>query len=357
MRKHHLLTSAAIILAATGVAAAQSTQQDNRSRQPQASEQQTQQRDADKERSGQVKSNNAANQGPSTKSKASDTKTEPTTTTGASTADTKAGADKANNKANTGNSSTDASSDKKPDSSTADNDTQRKSNPDKDADGGTSDKNKQNADVNSSSDRNRNADNNRDPDSQRRNNASHRNDSSRVSINRDQETKISAAIRTTNVRPLTNVNFSISVGTVIPASVELHTLPADVVAVVPQYRGYRYFVVRDEIVIVEPSSKKIVTIINRSSGHQASTSETRTKFTKEQRETIRKSRPKATTGSSRKATTVTVGERIPDSVELYEFDDDVVRVVPSVRTYRYVPSPKGVYVVDPAQRTVIEEID
>ena len=36
---------------------------------------------------------------------------------------------------------------------------------------------------------------------------------------------------------------------------------------------------------------------------------------------------------------------------------DVVRVVPSVRTYRYVPSPNGVYLVDPAERMVIEEID
>jgi hypothetical protein len=32
-------------------------------------------------------------------------------------------------------------------------------------------------------------------------------------------------------------------------------------------------------------------------------------------------------------------------------------VVPSVRTYRYIESPNGVYLVDPQQRTVIEEIE
>ena len=55
-----------------------------------------------------------------------------------------------------------------------------------------------------------------------------------------------------------------AVGTVIPTTVELHTVPASVVEIVPAYRGYRYFVVRDEIVIVEPGSRRIVTVIKRS---------------------------------------------------------------------------------------------
>jgi Protein of unknown function (DUF1236) len=59
---------------------------------------------------------------------------------------------------------------------------------------------------------------------------------------------------------LTNVNFSLSVGTAVPRDVRLQTLPADVVEAVPQYRGYSFFVVRDEIVIVEPSTYKIVTV-------------------------------------------------------------------------------------------------
>jgi len=61
------------------------------------------------------------------------------------------------------------------------------------------------------------------------------------------------------------VHFSISAGTVIPASehVELHVLPEEIVRVVPAYRGYRYFIVKNEIVIVEPSSRRIVTVIER----------------------------------------------------------------------------------------------
>ena len=63
--------------------------------------------------------------------------------------------------------------------------------------------------------------------------------------------------------PVSNVNFSISAGTVIPTTVELHEVPPEVIRIVPAYRGYRYFVVRNQIVIVEPGSRRIVTVIER----------------------------------------------------------------------------------------------
>ena len=39
-------------------------------------------------------------------------------------------------------------------------------------------------------------------------------------------------------------------------------LPANIVDVVPEFRGYDYFVVNDEIVIVQPSSRKVLETIN-----------------------------------------------------------------------------------------------
>ena len=47
-----------------------------------------------------------------------------------------------------------------------------------------------------------------------------------------------------------NVNVSISVGTRLPRTVEIRPLPAAIIEIVPQYRGYYYVIVRDEIVIV-----------------------------------------------------------------------------------------------------------
>ena len=53
---------------------------------------------------------------------------------------------------------------------------------------------------------------------------------------------------------MTNVNFSLSVGTVLPRDVHFQPLPAEAVEVMPQYRGYNFIVVREDIVIVEPST-------------------------------------------------------------------------------------------------------
>lgn len=63
-------------------------------------------------------------------------------------------------------------------------------------------------------------------------------------------------------RSISNVHFSISVGTVVPRSVHVYEVPPDVVEVVPAYRGYKYVVVRDKILILNPRTLRIVAIID-----------------------------------------------------------------------------------------------
>ena len=64
-----------------------------------------------------------------------------------------------------------------------------------------------------------------------------------------------------NVRPLSRAQISVSVGAAIPRSVRVYTVPSDIVAVYPQFRGHRFVVVDDEIVIVEPRSYRVVTVL------------------------------------------------------------------------------------------------
>jgi Protein of unknown function (DUF1236) len=52
-----------------------------------------------------------------------------------------------------------------------------------------------------------------------------------------------------------NVDFSLSVGTVVPTSVRVVELPPALIEINPQWRGDRYFVVRNDIIIVSPSHK------------------------------------------------------------------------------------------------------
>jgi len=83
-----------------------------------------------------------------------------------------------------------------------------------------------------------------------------------ASLTSEQRSKISTNIRKTNVKRETNVNFNISVGTVIPRTVTLHALPPTVIEVYPQWRGYRFVLVEDEIIIIEPGSYRIVAVID-----------------------------------------------------------------------------------------------
>ena len=58
------------------------------------------------------------------------------------------------------------------------------------------------------------------------------------------------------------VNINISVGTVVPRSVRLVSIPERIVIIRPAWRGFLYFVVEDEIIVVEPGSLKIVAVIS-----------------------------------------------------------------------------------------------
>jgi hypothetical protein len=78
----------------------------------------------------------------------------------------------------------------------------------------------------------------------------------------EQRTKISTVIRGEHVQPVTNVNFSISVGTRVPRDVSFHPLPAEVVTYYPEWRGYEFILVNDQIVVVDPRSFEIVAVLD-----------------------------------------------------------------------------------------------
>jgi hypothetical protein len=83
-----------------------------------------------------------------------------------------------------------------------------------------------------------------------------------VKLSQDQRSRISAAIgRGGSGARVNNVNFNVSVGVRVPRDVHVEVLPEDIVAIVPEYRGFDYIVVGDQILIIDPNSLEIVTII------------------------------------------------------------------------------------------------
>jgi len=83
-----------------------------------------------------------------------------------------------------------------------------------------------------------------------------------VQLSEDQRSQFKTIIgREHGPRLGSNVNFDVTVGTRIPRNVHAVVLPEEIVRIVPEYRGYEYFLVGDEIVIVDPRTLEIVAII------------------------------------------------------------------------------------------------
>jgi hypothetical protein len=59
-----------------------------------------------------------------------------------------------------------------------------------------------------------------------------------------------------------NVRIQMALGAEVPRDVELYEFPAEVVERVPDVRRYRYVVVEDDIVIVDPSDHQVSLVIN-----------------------------------------------------------------------------------------------
>ncbi len=86
----------------------------------------------------------------------------------------------------------------------------------------------------------------------------------RQQISTEKQVRISETLtRERLAPPQRNLNISIRVGERLPRHVRVQRLPATIVSIEPQYRGYDYFTTEEEIVIVEPRTQRIVSHIPR----------------------------------------------------------------------------------------------
>jgi len=84
-----------------------------------------------------------------------------------------------------------------------------------------------------------------------------------VNISTENRTEVTRVFRSVRTEPV-SVNFNVAVGTVVPQTVTtLHTCPSDVVRLINGLPECRYIVVQDKIVLVEPSSRRVVMVIDR----------------------------------------------------------------------------------------------
>jgi hypothetical protein len=83
-----------------------------------------------------------------------------------------------------------------------------------------------------------------------------------VELSSEQRTRIHEVIVKERSAPrVANVNFSLDVGTRVPRTVKLVRLPSTIVEIEPEWRGFEYFLVGDDIVVVDPRRMEIVAVI------------------------------------------------------------------------------------------------
>jgi hypothetical protein len=61
---------------------------------------------------------------------------------------------------------------------------------------------------------------------------------------------------------VTSVNFAISVGTRVPRSLHFYRVPMELVQINPRWRGYDYFLVGEQIIVVHPRTHEIVAVLD-----------------------------------------------------------------------------------------------
>jgi hypothetical protein len=176
---------------------------------------------------------------------------------------------------------------------------------------------------------------------------------SRVQVSEEQRTNVrERLVKETRVEK-TRINVSVNIGTAIPRSVRLHTLPVAIVAIAPAYRGYSYVLLEDEtIVIVDPRTYVIVDVIvvdarraERPAGRAQLT------LSPEDRRYIYTTLPKDRAADVR--VRLALGAEVPRNVELLTFPAEVATRVRAVERYRYIVSGNDIAIVDPSDFSVV----
>jgi Protein of unknown function (DUF1236) len=175
---------------------------------------------------------------------------------------------------------------------------------------------------------------------------------SRVQLSEQQRANLhQSVLKERNVNRATRVNFSINVGTRVPRNVRLAPLPAAVLTIVPGYRNYRYVVVEDRIVIVEPSTYEIVEVVDESTvtaGRPAPGGRGgRLVLTEAEQAIILREVEVDNGGSTLGLGALSEGAEVPGSVEVRGFPDVVVQQVPKVRNHKFFTAEDRVVIVDP----------
>ena len=157
-----------------------------------------------------------------------------------------------------------------------------------------------------------------------------------------------------------------TVGATVPVGIQVYGVPTEIVAIDPAFAGAQFVVVGDDVVILEPDSRRIVAMLSRTSGAYvaermapATTGlappEDRVRLNRAEVAAIRTVLRQRECHYPRPADFF-VGGPVPGAARLCDFPERVIAAVPDIEGYRFVTRRNAVVVVDPASDRVVSVI-
>jgi hypothetical protein len=84
-----------------------------------------------------------------------------------------------------------------------------------------------------------------------------------LNLSSAQQKEIWQSVSKQNMKETPPVGFRATMGEVVPSSVQLHALPSEAARKVPAVTWYDYAMLQNQLILVDPKSKKIAEIIRQ----------------------------------------------------------------------------------------------
>lgn len=163
--------------------------------------------------------------------------------------------------------------------------------------------------------------------------------------------------------------FPATVGGTVPGWIQVYGVPSEIVAIYPAFAGNQFVVIGDDIVLLEPDSRRIVAMLSRTSGayvaERAGPPSVTTTGVAPPEERIRLSRGQIATIRTvlrqRECRYVRpadffIGDLVPGTAPFCDFPERVIAAVPDIEGYRFITRRNAVVVVDPADGRVVSVV-
>jgi hypothetical protein len=177
-----------------------------------------------------------------------------------------------------------------------------------------------------------------------------------TTLSPDQRTKLHETIVSGGIHRVDHVDFSLSVGIRVPHTVTVYDVPERIVHIVPQYRGFKYIAVRNELAIIDSGTHKVVALLPMQGSVQERSGRSvgSTTLSPDQKTRLHGI---ITGGNVRRIDDVdfslSVGTRVPDTVTVYDVPETIVDIVPEYRGFRYIVVEDELVIIDPETLEIV----